>query len=211
MHNRRDLAKRETREALADAAIAIARADGVAALTADAIADRAGVSRRTFFNYFPTTDAVLAVPSMDFVTRAIESFEARPLDEPVPTAAVEALLHGAAPDDLARLADVVCLCRDDAAALRVERDAWGSAEEGIASALARRLPAGTEPLRLRVQASMIAAAGRAAVQAWAEELDADGRGELPPEAVDRLRALLLEAIGYLADGLRPTLTPPDHR
>ena len=78
MQNRRDLAKRETRAALVDAAIEIARAEGLGALTADAVADRAGVSRRTFFNYFPTTDAVLAVPSLDFLARAISDFEARP-------------------------------------------------------------------------------------------------------------------------------------
>ena len=95
MQNRRDLAKRETRAALVDAAIEIARAEGLGALTADAVADRAGVSRRTFFNYFPTTDAVLAVPSLDFLARAISDFEARPWDEPVPAAAAEALLHDA--------------------------------------------------------------------------------------------------------------------
>jgi len=200
VQNRRDLAKRETRAALVDAAIEIARAEGLGALTADAVADRAGVSRRTFFNYFPTTDAVLAVPSLDFLARAISDFEARPWDEPVPAAAAEALLHDADPGELARLADVVNLCRVDEGALRVERDVWGSAEERIAEALASRLPDGAEPLRVRVQASMIAAAGRAAVQAWADEIEGVDPHRLPSGAVDRLRALLLQAMGYLADG-----------
>ena len=47
---------------------------------------------------------------------------------------------------------------------------------------------------------MIAAAGRAAVQAWADEIEGVDPHRLPSGAVDRLRALLLQAMGYLADG-----------
>ncbi|WP_102158833.1 TetR family transcriptional regulator [Zhihengliuella halotolerans] len=50
----------ETWNAVHEAASSIALDDGLAAATIDAIAARAGVSRRTFFNYFPTKeDAVL--------------------------------------------------------------------------------------------------------------------------------------------------------
>lgn len=52
----RERKKRETRRALHRAALELALAGGVETLTVDAIADRAGVSPRTFFNYFPTKD-----------------------------------------------------------------------------------------------------------------------------------------------------------
>lgn len=53
----RERKKAETRRELAEAAYAVIRDHGVDALSADAVAQRAGVSRRTFFNYFPTVEA----------------------------------------------------------------------------------------------------------------------------------------------------------
>ncbi len=52
----RERKKRETRAAIHRAALELAHEGGVDALTVDAIAERAGVSPRTFFNYFPTKD-----------------------------------------------------------------------------------------------------------------------------------------------------------
>ena len=45
---------------LAVAAYEVIRDHGVDALSADAVAQRAGVSRRTFFNYFATVEASVA-------------------------------------------------------------------------------------------------------------------------------------------------------
>ena len=48
-----------TREALIDAALALFARDGFDATTTDRIAQRAGVSPRTFFRYFPTKESVV--------------------------------------------------------------------------------------------------------------------------------------------------------
>lgn len=64
----RERNQRETWNAIHDAAYTFAREEGLAAATAEAVVARAGVSRRTFFNYFPTKeDAVLGtrLPRLD--------------------------------------------------------------------------------------------------------------------------------------------------
>ena len=61
---RRELNRRATWHAVHAAAVELVLSDGLAATTADSIAERAGVSRRTFFNYFATKeDAVLGTRS----------------------------------------------------------------------------------------------------------------------------------------------------
>ncbi|WP_132991649.1 TetR/AcrR family transcriptional regulator [Gordonia zhaorongruii] len=56
----RERQRTETLHRLHDAAVELVREDGMTAATVSAIADRAGVSRRTFFNYYATKeDAVL--------------------------------------------------------------------------------------------------------------------------------------------------------
>lgn len=54
---RRAERKDQTRVAISDAAWQILWAEGTGKLTASHIAERAGVSRRTFFNYFPSVEA----------------------------------------------------------------------------------------------------------------------------------------------------------
>ncbi len=54
---RRELNKARTREALASAALELFVAKGFEETTADEVAAAAGVSRRTFFRYFPTKEA----------------------------------------------------------------------------------------------------------------------------------------------------------
>lgn len=59
----RDVKRRETRDALAEAALFFTLRDGLEAATIDHIAERAHVSRRTFFNYFDSKEDALLVTS----------------------------------------------------------------------------------------------------------------------------------------------------
>jgi AcrR family transcriptional regulator len=59
---RRELNKLNTWQAIHSTAIELVQRDGLGAVTIDAIAERAEISRRTFFNYFATKeDAVLGM------------------------------------------------------------------------------------------------------------------------------------------------------
>ena len=58
--SRRERKKQATRQALHEAAFVLVEEHGLASVTVEAIADRADVATRTFFNYFPSKeDAVL--------------------------------------------------------------------------------------------------------------------------------------------------------
>jgi AcrR family transcriptional regulator len=58
--SRRERKKQATRQAIHEAAFALAEELGLASVTVEAIADRADVAARTFFNYFPSKeDAIL--------------------------------------------------------------------------------------------------------------------------------------------------------
>jgi len=74
---RRELNRVHTWEALHSTASALVLARGLADVTVDEIADKANVSRRTFFNYFATKeDAVLGTQPPSLSAEALEAFQA---------------------------------------------------------------------------------------------------------------------------------------
>lgn len=89
-----------TRLALSRAAIELAaEAGGPEDVTVDAIAERAGTSRRTFFNYFPGKDAAFVRPLYDMGARYAAALTERP-DGETPWEAIRGALHStlAAPE-----------------------------------------------------------------------------------------------------------------
>lgn len=72
----RDLRKLETLAQIHDAARQLALADGLSSVKIEDIASKANISRRTFFNYFPSKeDAVLGLQSPTLPNGAVERFE----------------------------------------------------------------------------------------------------------------------------------------
>ncbi|MGO4956740.1 TetR/AcrR family transcriptional regulator [Luteococcus sp. Sow4_B9] len=78
----RERKKRQTRLALHGAALDLVTARGLTAVTTDDIARAAGVSPRTFFNYFPTKEAALTGVAEVLVERIAELVADRPAEEP---------------------------------------------------------------------------------------------------------------------------------
>jgi len=73
--SRRELNRVQTSEAIHAAAVTLVLRHGLGGATIDAIAEQAGVSRRTLFNYFPTKeDAVLATRPPRLSARDLEAF-----------------------------------------------------------------------------------------------------------------------------------------
>lgn len=83
--------KLDTLAALRNAALRLALDRGVSAITVADIATAAGVSRRTFFNYFATKEDVLVGETPQFTAHLHEALVARPEHEPPLTAAENAL------------------------------------------------------------------------------------------------------------------------
>jgi AcrR family transcriptional regulator len=85
--SRREKHKSRTRQALRQAALELFAAQGFDTTTTEEIAERAGVSVRTFFRYFPTKELVLFFGRYD----AIQSFAAGLLSQPESASDVEAM------------------------------------------------------------------------------------------------------------------------
>ena len=89
----RERKKADTRRALSDAALKLAFENGVDDVTREAIASLAGVSLRTFNNYFTGKYEALAYRQTERLRRSITALRARPAGEPLWTSITEALLE----------------------------------------------------------------------------------------------------------------------
>ena len=200
----------ETRDALVDAAYAIVRDAGYPGLTAEAVADRAGVSRRTFFNYFPSVESVLTASVTAFFASVGNRLEARPTDEDVLDSALAVITD---PGDDALVERIAVLAAAGEASpharglILVELHTWLDWFEGW---LRARLPESTSDLLVATYASTLAGAAQAAFRVWARNptmaataiATATGRSDEVPS----LRADLAAAIGHLRAGLDPSRT-----
>ncbi|GAY18881.1 TetR/AcrR family transcriptional regulator [Mycobacterium sp. shizuoka-1] len=88
----RERKKADTRRALSDAALHLAFERGIDNVTREAIAERAGVSLRTFNNYFAGKYEAIAYRQLERMRRSLATFRARPASEPLWTAITEAVL-----------------------------------------------------------------------------------------------------------------------
>ena len=89
--------KRETRRALSSAALQLASERGLNGFTVEEVAAAAGVSPRTFFNYFRSKEAAIIGLDEDELDAVCAELEARPADEgPVEALAATLIPHGPA-------------------------------------------------------------------------------------------------------------------
>jgi AcrR family transcriptional regulator len=89
----RERKKADTRRALSDAALNLAFEHGMENVTREDIANLAGVSLRTFNNYFSGKYEALAYRQAERVRRSIAVLRQRPSDEPLWTAITHAVLE----------------------------------------------------------------------------------------------------------------------
>lgn len=74
MSSLRERRRKRTAETIRYAAIDLASEHGLENVTTEMISDVAGISPRTFFNYFPYKEAVFLPPPLDFPAEAVETF-----------------------------------------------------------------------------------------------------------------------------------------
>jgi AcrR family transcriptional regulator len=196
----RERKKVATRAALSWAAVRLAVERGFDNVRVEDIADAAGVSPRTFNNYFGSKGEAIVARHLDRCRAAVAALRERPAGEPLWEAVTAAVPPVFGPDpaaaahpveDPASWADGVRLM-SAAPALQGELlRAGATAEAELAAVVAERT--GTDPGR-DLYPNLVAAAVLAAVTtAMAHHLRTD-----PPVPVDRL---LADALGRLAAGL----------
>lgn len=76
MTNLRERRRLQTADTIRRAAVDLVHAHGLDDVTTEMISEKAGISPRTFFNYFPFKEAALNPPEQHFTPEAIEQFVA---------------------------------------------------------------------------------------------------------------------------------------
>jgi AcrR family transcriptional regulator len=204
--SRRELNKAATRQAITGATLALLRQRGPGNFTVEDIAEAAGISRRTFFNYFSSTEAAIASVTNGFLDSALEQFRRRPADEPILESARAALVELADPMTVAPLAELFGLTQGNPLMARSELEAWDHCTEQIVAAARERSQgdartgqgSGTDQdeLYVRALAGSVVSCGKAAMDVWFRRCGPD----LSPTSLAILRQLLIDSMGLLGSG-----------
>jgi AcrR family transcriptional regulator len=172
----RERKKADTRRALSDAALKLALEKGVDQVTREAIATVAGVSLRTFNNYFTGKYEALAYRQTERLRRGVDALRARPAGEPLWTSVTEAMLapleaelaenpgdgHGA--PSRAELAEIRKMLMNPEIRSAISKDLFDEWVHVIAER------SGTDPdhdMYPRLVAAVMGAVGDAAMEAYA--------------------------------------------
>lgn len=192
---RRELNKAATRDAIAHAALDLLRTRGLNSFTVDDVAAAAGVSRRTFFNYFSSVEAAVASFTQNYLEHVFLELEARPADEPLLESAQIALSAGGSPRDLAILAETFVLTQDPQLA-RFQLQAWDDCNAKIIELARHRLPPETDKLYLHALVGAVTGSCREAFQVWFQQNGTN----ITPESLAQLRADLQRTISHIRNG-----------
>lgn len=191
----RERKKQETRIALSWAAVRLIVERGYDNVRIEDIAAEAGVSLRTFRNYFSSKAEAVAARHVDRVLRVADELRARPVEEPLWVAiraAIESRFplgeqgHGAnqQPDEQ-WLAGVRLMITEPALQGELAK-ANGAATEELVAAIAERTT--TEGLYPRLVAAVVGAATEAAMAQWLRADPPRSMHDLLAEALDRVSA-----------------------
>ncbi|MBX4862585.1 TetR family transcriptional regulator [Rhizobium bangladeshense] len=164
---RRERKRRETRERIEQAAMSLFLQRGFEATTIEDITEAADVSKRSFFDYFPSKEEVVFAWQDAFADRLMAAIAARPADESSVTAveaAITATVIAAVDEPGLALGDLIH--RTPALKAR-DQLKYAKLEQKLAEALLLRK--GGDPLerpRMRVLAATVIGALRVGAELW---------------------------------------------
>lgn len=162
----RERKRRQTRERISQAAMTLFLEQGFEATTVDQIADAAEVSKRGFFDYFPTKEDVVAAWQDEFAESLLSAVASRPAKEPMARVVEEALLStilaAVNPQSLA----IGRLIHETPALSARDHLKYAKLEQKLVEALTVRAKGKADPLRIRLLAMSAIGALRIAGQTW---------------------------------------------
>lgn len=175
----REQRKNQTRDALCRAAVEIVGNEGLDALTADRIAEVAGVSRRTLFNYFARVEDIVTATIEDVSAETIRAVVERPAEEPLRDAVcsvLETLVDSPAFDQVRQLERAA---RRSSATRRFLLEFCDRQTHAFTEGLTRRIGPSADPVYVAAlaaaTAAILAAATRLAVDTTDDEQQAAAR------------------------------------
>ncbi len=182
--------KARTRRALRAAALARARVQGPDGFTLQEVCDDAGVSARTFFNYYPSKEAVLFDWDEDMVAELTAAVRDRPAGEDGFTA-VLAVVEGLIAELTANPvwhAQIDLLRTHPELAPRMAAVEW-TVEDTLVRAVTARAGRDADDLESRTAAAMAMAALRVTITVWLADPDGPDTGTVFARVLDHTRAL----------------------
>ena len=187
----RERKKLATRDALSAAALRLALEHGPQNVRVDDIAEAAGVSPRTYNNYFSSREQAIVVGlAAERGAPLAAALRARPVDEPLEQAVVGALIEQYS-DEGEPDRDTLALITS-APALQTEfLDTIAAIERPLAEAIAARTPDGQGGLGPEVLAAAVSGAARVAAQRW-----------LQPQPDVQFSVMLRDALTWITPALR---------
>ncbi|MGY1439757.1 TetR/AcrR family transcriptional regulator [Streptomyces reniochalinae] len=172
----RERKKRATREALREAALRLAVEHGPDQVRVEDIAEAAGVSPRTYNNYFASREqAIVAAVTADRETRIAAAVAARPAGVRLADAVTEAVIEQYT-NAGEREREALLLIATGTALREAFLDAATGIEPPLTAVFAERL-ADTGAQTARVLAASVAAAVRIALEGWLRSAGASGADE----------------------------------
>jgi AcrR family transcriptional regulator len=194
---------RETRERIVESALDLAAEDPTTRITAERIAERAGVSRRTFFNYFPSVEAAFFAPVQLLLRAAVEQLEQVPAEVPLLETLARAMNAAAEQEPLDRLGRCASLGSRLPQLQGSDLEQWEAADALLTEAFEERYPYLTA-FEARCLTGAVIGTCRAALFEWQR----GGQGRRGSASADELGALLQTALTRVATGFAPVVDRP---
>ncbi|MGX1562530.1 TetR/AcrR family transcriptional regulator [Streptomyces sp. NPDC055506] len=183
----------ETRMEIAEEAVRLFAAKGVAAVTAEDIASASGVSTRTLWRYFRSKEECvrpLLTTGLELLTEHLR--EGRDEHGSLADAILSVPYDDDATSRLRTLGDLLLLCREEPGLRAVWLEAHYDAEATFAAMIADRTGRPVGDLAVRVEAGVLNTAMRIAVEDWALRSDATAGPSLAETVRRALR--MVEAV-----------------
>ncbi|MFD7135819.1 TetR/AcrR family transcriptional regulator [Streptomyces sp. NPDC059894] len=179
----------ETRTEIAEEAVRLFGAHGVAATTAEDIASAAGISTRTLWRYFRSKEECVR----PLLTEGLETLADRLRDwrgdRPLAEAIIDVHRREDAGQRLEVLRDLIRLCRVEPGLRAVWLQAHHDAEAAFAAMIADRTGRTADDLAVRLEAGVLNTALRIGVEDWALRSDASTGPSYAETVVRALRMI----------------------
>jgi len=182
--------RQETRARLTRAAMTLFLERGFEATTIDDIAAAAEVSRRSFFHYFASKEDVVAAWQENAASTLTAEIVARPADEPMLTAAENAIAAAIKRIDPAETAAMSRLKRDNPALQARDQLKYEKLERALADGLARRGRTKSDQMKARLVAMIATGAMRVGGESWIGDSAREKPEAFVKRTFDAIRAIL---------------------